>query len=964
MSVLRAEARAHVHTGEEAADLPPEIWALPADDVYERLGSSAAGLAEDEAFTRLQQHGHNVLPAKVSRPIIYRFLDQFTSLFAIMLEVAALLVFVAAMLSTGSARQDNINVTVAIIGVVLLNGVIGFFQEYRAEKATEALQKLVPANAKVVRDGEVTMVAAKDLVPGDLLVLEEGDSISADARVVRQYELSTNNIALTGESDAVRKTDDPILEEELAVINMPNLVFMGTSVASGTGRAVVFNTGLKTEFGRIFTLTAGVSDERSPLLKEIDRMARTVSMIAVFCGVLLFVLALLVFHFGAVSALLFALGVMVALVPEGLPATLSVALSIGVQRMAKVQALIKKLASVETLGCTNVICTDKTGTLTKAEMTVKALYVGGRDVEVTGAGYEPVGGFVVDGAELDRTEARRQLEPMLRAMTFCNDAKVLAPSDDQGWRVIGDPTEGCLLVAAQKADFDLQTELIERPRIYELPFESVRKRMSVVHVEGDGQNAYVKGAPSETISLCTRVRLDGDVVAMTDELRERIVTQNDEMSRQALRVLAVCERGLPHELTDYAPDAVETDLTFLGLVGMIDPPRPEVSEAVEHALAAGIRIIMVTGDYGLTAEAIARRIGIVRGDRNVRVVTGVDLEHMTEDDLKAELQKPQDVIFARVAPEHKMQVVSALKDMGQIVAVTGDGVNDAPALKKADIGVAMGLTGTDVSREAATMILLDDSFASIIKAVEQGRGVYANVKKMVTYIFSHNMAELFPFVFCALGGVGLVPLGALQVLAIDLGSDVLPGLALGTEHPEPGVMDLPPRSRSERLMSGATLRRVAFIGAIQSVFAIAGFLYVLLSHGWTWGDASWMDPTSIHFAVYREALTMTQAAIVFGQVANGFGCRTERESLFKLGLFTNRFLVIGELVGIGIILAISYVPFIADIFKTGPLTLADWVFLAISAIVLFFAEEGRKWFLRHRKPSSPAALTASERKSA
>ena len=371
-----------------------------------------------------------MLPAKVSRPIIYKFLDQFTSLFAIMLEVAALLVFVAAMLSTGSSRQDNINVTIAIIGVVLLNGVIGFFQEYRAEKATEALQKLVPANAKVVRDGEVTMVAAADLVPGDLLVLEEGDSISADARVVRQYELATNNIALTGESDPVRKTADAILEEELAVINMPNLVFMGTSVASGTGRAVVFNTGLKTEFGRIFTLTAGVGDEQSPLLKEIDRMARTVSFIAIGCGVLLFVLALLIFNFGAVPALLFALGVMVALVPEGLPATLSVALSIGVQRMAKVKALIKKLASVETLGCTNVICTDKTGTLTKAEMTVKALYVGGQDVEVTGAGYEPVGGFVVDGAELDRDEAGRRLEPMMRAMTFCNDAKVLPPSDD------------------------------------------------------------------------------------------------------------------------------------------------------------------------------------------------------------------------------------------------------------------------------------------------------------------------------------------------------------------------------------------------------------------------------------------------------------------------------------------------------------------------------------------------------
>ena len=938
---------------------PTDIWALPEEAVYEELGTSPKGLAADEAFARLEKHGPNTLPAKVGRPVIFKFLDQFTSLFAIMLEVAALLTFVAAMLSTGAGRQDNINVTIAILGVVLLNATIGFFQEYRAEKATEALQKMVPANAKAVRGGEVAIVAAADLVPGDIIVLEEGDSISADARVVRQYEMSTINIALTGESDAVRKTADPIIEEELAAINMPNMVFMGTSVAAGTGRAVVYNTGLNTEFGRIFSLTAGVAEEKSPLMKEIDRMARTVSLIALGCGVVLFILALAVYKFPLVAALLFALGVMVALVPEGLPATLSVALAVGVQRMAKVQALIKKLAGVETLGCTNVICTDKTGTLTKAEMTVKAMYVGGQDYEVTGAGYEPEGDFVLDDATLPKDEALRRLEPMMRAMSFCNDSKVLAPADDKGWRVIGDPTEGCLLVAARKAGFDLDQELVDRPKIYELPFESVRKRMSVVHVEGDGQKAFVKGAPSETIGRCTQARLDGEIVTMTDELRERIVEQNDEMSRQALRVLAVCERELPNELTTYTADSVETDLTFLGLVGMIDPPRPEVSEAVEHALTAGIRIIMVTGDYGLTAEAIARRIGIVRGDRAVRVITGTDLEKMSEDDLKAELAKDQDVIFARVAPEHKMEVVKALKDMGLIVAVTGDGVNDAPALKAADIGVAMGLSGTDVSREAATMILLDDSFASIIKAVEQGRGVYANVKKMVTYIFSHNMAELFPFVFAALTGMRVVPLGALQVLAIDLGSDVLPGLALGTEKPEPGVMNLPPRPRSERLLSPATLRRVAYIGAIQSVFAMTGFLFVLLSHGWSWGDASWMSPTSPHYAIYREALTMTQAAIVFGQVANGLGCRTERESLFKVGLLTNRFLLLGEAIGIGIILVISYVPFVADIFKTGPLTLVDWVFLVLSAVVLFFAEEARKWFLRRKDAKKAAALATA-----
>lgn len=934
------------NAGPSSGDL---LSSLSVDEVFERLQTSARGLTEDEAFRRRGEYGPNVLPARVGRPVIFKFFDQFRSLFAAMLEVGALLSLVGAFLSHGSSRQDNLNVTFAIIGVVFLNAAIGFLQEYRAEKATEALQMLVPANAKVVREGEVTIVAAADLVPGDIIVLEEGDSISADARLIRQYEMSTINIALTGESDAVRKTADPIIEEELAAINMPNLVFMGTSVAAGTGRAVVFATGLKTEFGRIFALTTGVTEDKSPLTREVDVMARTVSIIAIFFGVVLFFMGHIL-GLAWVGAILFALGVMVALVPEGLPATLSVALSIGVQRMAKANALIKKLMAVETLGSTNVICTDKTGTLTKAEMTVKQIYADGDIIDVTGAGYAPEGEFVVGDTTLPREAAHERLEPLMRAMTFCNSSKVLPPDDEHSWRVIGDPTEGCLLVVAQKAAFDLQTELIARPKIYELPFESVRKRMSVIHVEGDGQKAYVKGAPSETISRCSKIRLNGRTEPLTDELREQIVSQNDAMSREALRVLAVCERDLPAELTSYTPDTVEHDLVFLGLVGMIDPPRPEVSEAVEHALTAGIRIIMVTGDYGLTAEAIARRIGIVRGDKPVRVVTGVELEAMSTDDLKAELAKPQDMIFARVAPEHKMEVVSALKEMQLIVAVTGDGVNDAPALKKADIGVAMGLSGTDVAREAATMILLDDSFASIIKAVEQGRGVYANVKKMITYIFSHNMAELFPFVFATIAGVNLVPLGALQVLTIDLGSDVLPGLALGTEPPEAGVMKLPPRPRTERLLSRATLVRVAYIGVIESIWSVGGFLYVLLSHGWHWGDGSWMNPGNIHYAIYRQALMMTQATIVMMQFTNGFACRTERESLFKVGLFKNRAIIYGELVGVGIISAISYLPVLQHIFHTGPLTLTDWGILIVAAFSLFFAEEGRKWFVRRRSP--------------
>jgi magnesium-transporting ATPase (P-type) len=924
-----------------------EIWQFTDEEVFGELATSKSGLTVDEAAKRLREGGLNQLRAKQRKPIIFRFFQQFTDLFAILLEVAALLCFLAAYLSQGADRVDYIRTAFAVVGVVVLNAAIGFFQEFRAEKATEALQKLVPQNAKVVRGSELMVIPASDLVPGDMVVLEEGDSISADARIIRQYEMATNNIALTGESDAVRKTADPIHDEKLAKIEMPNLVFMGTSVATGNGRAVVFATGMQTEFGRIFELTSGVREEKSPLQKEVGTMARQVTNIAVGIGIALFIMGHYL-HLSWVESVVFSLGVMVACVPEGLPATLSVALAIGIQRMARENALIKKLSAVETLGSTDVICTDKTGTLTKAEMTVKEIYTDVTKFEVTGAGYEPTGGFEVDGKLLSQTDAGQKLHDFFRAITFCNNSRLVPPEGSDQWRVIGDPTEGSLIVAAEKGNFEFQRELITQPRIYELPFDSNRKRMSVVNVREDGaQYAYVKGAPSETMALCTRIQIDGKVVPFTDDLRERLSSQNDDMSREALRVLAICERELPEDMTEFATDTVEKELTLLGLVGMIDPPRPEVSDAVIKAHAAGIRIIMITGDYGLTAEAIARRIGIVKSP-DARVVTGLQLDSMSDEDLTDALTQSREIVFARVSPEHKLRVATTLKAMGDVVAMTGDGVNDAPALKRADIGVAMGIAGTDVSREAAVMILLDDSFASIIKAVEQGRGVYSNLKKMVTYLFSHNCGELFPYVFATLSGMGLSPLSALQILSIDLGSDVLPALALGTELPEPGVMQLPPRPKSARLLDKSTIKRIAFIGAIQSIGEIVGFMFVLLHHGWHWGDASWTHATSPFNIFYREACTMTQAGIVTSQFANGFVVRTERASIFKVGLFSNRGVVWGEILGLLIMIAISYWPPLQSIFKTAPLTVVDWLILAGFAILLFAGEETRKWFMRKK----------------
>ena len=699
-------------------------------------------------------------------------------------------------------------------------------------------------------------------------------------------------------------------------------------------------------------MTAGVADALSPLQKEVAAMAKSVAKAAIALGAILFFMGHLL-GLDWLDDFLFALGVMVALVPEGLPATLSVSLAIGVQRMAKRNALIKRLSAVETLGSANAICTDKTGTLTKGEMTVRKIWRPGQSLEVSGVGFEPQGEFY---STVDETVSVVKATPgapacrvdtgdwglFMKAAAFCNTARLLPPDEEHPtWGILGDPTEGALVVMSRKAGCNLDEEIKKEPRIYLLPFDSRRKRMSSIHRQDGRILAYTKGAPREVLSLCTHwLDSQGSVQPLDVEVREEVVRHNDEMAKEGLRVLACAYRGLPQEMREYRMDDVESDLVFLGLAGMMDPPRPEVAEAVKMARGAGIRIIMVTGDYGLTAEAIAEKIGITGGAR-ARIITGVELADLDDAGLKEVLRSEQPLVFARVAPEHKMRVVAALQSLGQIVAVTGDGVNDAPALKRADIGIAMGRAGTDVSREAAVMILLDDSFASIVHAVELGRAVYANIKKFVLYLFSHNMGELMPFVFVSLAGVPLVPLTALQVLAIDLGSDVAPALALGTENPEPGLMDRPPRSSTARLFDWDLAKRFLFLGIIQGAGATAGFMLVLLHGGWHWGTM--LPKTDL---LYRHAITVTQAAIVVSQVFNGFAVRTERVSVFRIGLLSNRFLIVGEAIGLGIMSCISYIPALQHLFGTAPLRLADWGLLTAFGAILFVAEELRKLVVR------------------
>ncbi len=924
---------------------------MPRQTVLETLGTSERGLTEDEAAKRLGQHGRNEIREVRGRPLWLKFLENFYHLFAIMLWVGGILSFVGGMPQLGYA----------IFAVIFINAVFSFWQEFKAEKATEALKAMIPSKTKVIRDGEVREILAAEIVPGDILVLEEGDNISADARLIEEFELRTNNATLTGESEPVRKTSSQHKDDRLTVVEMPNLVFAGTSVAYGGGKAAVYATGMNTQFGKIAQLTQSVKQELSPLQKQMEKVVQLVAILAMGLGVLFFVLGYYVSGLTLIEGFVFAVGIVVANVPEGLLPTVSLALAMGVQRMAGRHALIKKLSSVETLGSTTVICTDKTGTLTKNEMTVRDIWVNGQHIQVLGSGYEPTGEFMHEGTYLSAKQ-EQALQILVRAAALANNARLIPPSEDKDtWTILGDPTEAALLVAAEKAGFDHEKELKAYRRVFELPFDSVRKRMTTIHLHKFGRIGYVKGAPKEVLDLSTRIAtLDGSR-EVTAEDREAIVAQNDEFARNGLRVLAMAYREIPDEETDYSPEKTERELVFVGLMAMQDPPRDEVAKAVEECRTAGIKIIMITGDYGLTAESIARRIGIITGP-SATIVTGVDLNHMPQAELEEHLAK-DDVLFARVAPEHKMQIAQALKDMGHVVAMTGDGVNDAPALKVADIGVAMGIAGTDVAKEAADMILTDDNFASIVNAIEEGRAVYDNIRRFVTYIFTSNIPEIVPFILFVVFKIPL-PLTVMQILAIDLGTDMIPALALGTEAPEPGIMKRPPRPAKERLLNWPLLwRAYLFLGPIQAAAAMFAFYWMYWSHGWRpyMGVAGMtaMGAGAAGALLYAKATTMTHAATVTTQIGNGFAQRTNRESIFKVGFFSNRFLLWGILIEIIAINILIYVQPFQRIFEHGPLQWQDWVVLTALVPTLLVADEIRKFFYRKRHPLHAEAIATS-----
>jgi magnesium-transporting ATPase (P-type) len=905
---------------------------MPIENVYEDLNTKEEGLSTEEAKLRLKKYGYNKLTERRQIPFIRKFFTHLKDLFGILLIFAAILSFMS----------DSPSLGFIILAVVFVNILVSMFQESRAEKAMQTLKSWMPEYAKVIRNGDLQKIAVSEIVPGDIISLEEGDRVPADARLIEAFDLWTNNVPLTGESEPQPRVAETVKTVEKAYLYSPNLVFMSTSVAKGQGKAVAYATGMNTQFGKIASLTQTIQAEDSPLQKEIGAMAKTDFVIAVIVGIVFFTASFLFLHVPPGTSFLFMIGVMVACVPEGLQVTVSSALAINVLKMVKQNVLVKRLSAVQTLGSVTVICTDKTGTITKGEMTVNKLWVKDRVVEVSGLGYMPVGDFTLNGQPLEEGESR-SLDKLLEIAALCNGAKVEPPSkQNRNWSVIGDPTDGALYVAALKWGQVIEEIAEEKPTVHILPFSYERKRMSTIHEVDDKVLIYTKGAPRILLELCTKIYADGKVEDLTPESIQEIETRIQDFAQEGLRIIAAAYKELPKSEFNKEDDH-EKDLVFVGLAGMRDPPRIEVKDAVEKAKEAGIKTVIITGDYGPTAEAIAKEVGIVSKE-NCRVIRGVDLEDLNDTAIIDEVKKG-DVIFARVSPEQKLRIVTVLKKSGEVVAVTGDGANDAPSLKEADIGVAMGASGTDVAREAADIVLLNDSFASIVKAVESGRAIYENIRKFIVYVFAHNWAELIPYVLFALLSTSIwsipLPLLVVQVLAIDLAIDVIPSLALSREPPETGIMQEPPRSIKERLFTGKVFGRSLFIGAIIAAGALYGCLSTWIAGGWTFGM-----PLAETNPLYIKGVTMTFAGIVVAQAGNVLACRTSKQSIFRTSLAKNKWIIWGIIAQLSILALLVYVPLLQQVFGTTGLTLMEWLYLIGLAVAVVMAEEARKFVLR------------------
>lgn len=923
-----------------ARDFPPlrddrRLVSLSVDECLAALASSRKGLDGDTAKRRLTEFGENVLPRPRRTPCYIELGRNFVHFMALLLWVGAALSWVAGMPE----------LAVAILGVLLINGFFSYFQQYKAERAIDALEALLPKQVRVRRDGVDQMIAAVSVVPGDVLILEEGVAIPADARLLVTNRLRVDASSLTGESRPVARTVQAPSRDSRSMVELPHVVLAGTSVSSGAGEAVVYATGSHTEFGRLASLTQVQPTRPSPLEIEVRRITRVITALAVGMGTLFFVIGTGIGGLSVPAAFLFALGMIVANVPEGLLPTITLALAIGVRRMAARKALVKRLEKVETLGSTTVILTDKTGTLTENEMTVREVWAAGSTFRLTGVGY------AVDG-ELLGDLLHPSLEPareVLRTAALCCDAKLRRDDEVGLWRILGDPTEAAILVAAAKAGFLAET-LSQWPRLTELPFDSTRKRMTTIQKLEHGTAACIKGAADHVADIAVSIQTAQGPMPFDDIRRSEFLAAHDAMACRGMRVLAVAQRDVdPADATQngWHTEQVEREVRLLGLLAMEDPPRPDVPEAIAACRSAGIRVCMITGDNGLTAATIGREIGLHQS--KPIIVEGRELDEL--DDFRLDrLLDQSELLFARVTPEHKLRLVEAFQRRGDVVAVTGDGVNDAPALRRADVGIAMGVVGTDVARAAADMVLADDHFGSIAAAIEEGRAVYDNVRKFTTYILASNVPEAVPFVVFVLFGIPL-PLTVMQILAVDLGTDLLPALALGAESPEADVMSRPPRPRSTRLLDRPTLLRAyAWLGSIEAALGLVAYFFAYGWSGWRPGAA-----LADRGPLYLTATTMSLAAIVSCQMGNVFACRNGGSRTWKQGLFNNRLLWIGLAFELAVLLALIYLPPLARIFGLAPLEPVHWLILVWFGPLLLAFETLRKAITRRRQSVSRRA---------
>jgi Ca2+-transporting ATPase len=883
-----------------------ELWyQLSADETLQKLETKRAGLTAVETRKRLQEYGPNRLEGKKKTSPVLVFLSQFLSPLIYVLLVAAII----------TAAVGHYLDTWVVLGALVLNAIIGFVQEIRAEKAMEALIRLAAPRASIRRDGVISEVPAHNLVPGDIILLEVGDRIPADVRLLEVSNFKTNESTLTGESVPVDKYSKAF-EGDLPIAERKNMAFMGTIVTYGRATAVVVKTGMSTEMGKIASNIREVKREKTPLQKSVSKLSRYLVIIFLIVCVLLVIIGL-VKGLEWLEVFLLAVAAAVSAIPEGLPAVLTVVLAVGMRMMAHRHAIIRKLVAVETLGSATVICSDKTGTLTLNQMTVRQIYAGGRTIDITGEGYSPEGEFVCDEQKLNCLE-EPDIMLHLRIGALCNDA-VINREDEDSWSVIGDPTEGALLIAAEKAGLhreDLDNLL---PRLDEIPFQSEKLYMATFHPVESGRAAYVKGAPEKLLELSKNIYKDGKATELTEADKDIILKTNEAMAKHAMRVIATAYVALPADLEDLEDHHLQEKLVFVGLSGMADPPREEAKEAINLCTQAGIKVIMITGDNKVTAESIARQIELPPGD----CVTGRELHQMDDKELADRVEGIS--VFARIEPVQKLRIVNALKDHGHVVAMTGDGVNDAPALKTANIGIAMGITGSDVAKEASDMTLADDNFSSIVAAIDEGRSIFNRLRNVIFFLLSTNIGELLALILGIIF-LGQAPLLAVQIIWNNLLTDTAVAIPLGLEPKSGDELEQPPRHPAVGIIYPGMLMRVAFMALWMGIGAFVIF-------NWAQSRMS-----------IDEARTLTFCTLVTFEWFRAFNARSDELTVFKIGLIRNRWLVLSVSVAVLLQMAVIYIPFLQEAFRTVPLSLSEWGIVLIAGGSLFIAEEARKHF--------------------